>query len=231
MSKNVRLPTPDAPLALEYQQVLLTIPKNADIGRFLWGAVSALAYLTAWDEIGSMTGEEAAAIFKAILMSRTEFSMLGAILPMYTELVPTTMLLCDGSVYNKSDYPDLWALLPSGGKSATTFTVPDLREKFLLGASEDYYVSQVGGSFEVTLTELEMPSHTHGNFPHSHGEIIAIPALGEISPGVPFPSATPSAGTTSPSSITIDNTGGGQAHENMPPFYALRYCIVAKVQP
>lgn len=231
MSKLVRLPTPDAPSALEYKQVLLTIPSNADLSRFLWGAVSALAYLTAWDEVGSMTGEEAAAIFKSILASRTEFSMLGVIVPVYTELVPTTMLLCDGTVYNRVDYPELWELLPSGGKSATAFTVPDLREKFLLGASNDYLVSSVGGAFDVTLTALEMPSHSHGNLPHSHAEGIAVPAVGEIGPGVPFPYAIAGAGSTAPSTITIQDAGGDQPHENMPPYYALRFCIIAKVQP
>ena len=231
MSQLVRLPTPDAPSVLEYKQVLITIPSNADTSRFLWGAVSALSYLTAWDEIGTMTGEEAAAIFKAILASRQDFNMLGTIQAVIRDTVDNTMLVCDGSVYNKVDYPELWDVWPSSMKGAATLTLPDLRNLFLVGATMDYSLGDSGGEKEHTLTEGEIPSHTHTNFPHSHGEIIAIPALGEISPGVPFPSATPAAGTTAPSSITIDSTGGGLAHNNLPPYYAVIYAVVAKVKP
>lgn len=103
-----RLPTPDAPSGgYEYRQVLLTVPSNADLERFLWGALSALAYWSSWDEVGTMTAEEAAQLMKAVLFSRQEFNMLGMIVPVYLEALPSSMLLCDGSVYNKVDYPSV----------------------------------------------------------------------------------------------------------------------------
>jgi len=205
---------------LEYRQVVLTVPSNADLERFLWGALLSIAYVTSWDEVGTMTGAEAAEIFKRVLNSRMEFSMLGTIQAIFTEDLPTFMLLCDGSVYNKDDYPSLWELLPSASKDATTFTVPDLRERFLLGASEDYLVSSIGGSETVTLTELEIPSHTHGyQTPTFNIDIESV--------GVPDPT-----GVGQPAlPATTTATGGGQAHENMPPYYAIRFAIVAKVQP
>lgn len=178
-----------------------------------------------------MTQDEAAAFFKSIIDTRKDFTMLGVIVPIFVETIPDTMLLCDGSTHSKDDFPQLWEVLPSAFKSGSDFTLPDLRERFLLGASGSYPEADTGGSFDVTLDVTQMPSHSHTNFPHSHGEIIAVPALGEISPGVPFPSATPSAGTTSPASITIDNTGGDQPHDNTPPYFAVRYVMIAKVQP
>ena len=225
-----RLRTPDAPTgSASFKQVLLTIPIHVDIERFLWGALFSIAFWTSWEQEGSLTEEEAAAYIKQILLSRKEFNLIGAIVPFFTESLPSLTLLCDGSVYNKVDYPLLWEALPSAAKDATTFTVPDLREKFLLGAGDDYPVSQEGGAVSVTLTEAEIPSHTHTNTPQGHTDGAAAPTVVTVGAGAPVPSAVPSAGLTSFDSIAIDPTGGGEAHENMPPYYALRYYIIAGI--
>jgi microcystin-dependent protein len=223
-----RLPTPDLPPSVTYKTVSLTVPSNADLERFLWGALLSICYWTSWDEVGTMTESEAAEFMKAVLDSRREFDMLGAVVPVFREALSSSMLLCDGGVYNKSDYPELWDVWPSAMKSATDLTLPDLRNLFLVGAGLDYSRGDTGGAAEVTLTVGEIPSHSHGNLPHSHAEGIAVPSVGEVSPGVPVPSAVPSAGTTAPASITIQDTGGGGAHENRPPFYAVVYAVIAR---
>lgn len=220
MTELKRLPTPDAPLTPSYRQVLLTVPSNADLERYLWGALSAISYWTSWDEVGTMTAEQAAAYVKAVLMSRQEFSMLGVIVPVYLETLPTTMLLCDGSVYNKVDYPQLWELLPLASKDATSFTLPDLRSKFLLGASVDYLAGSSGGEADVTLTVAEMPSHTHSYFLPTFN--IDVESVGVPDPtGVGQPALSQSTGSQ----------GGDQPHNNMPPYFAVRYAIIAKVSP
>lgn len=213
-----KLPTPDAPLTTEFKQVLLTIPKNADLDRFLWGAVSHLAFWSSWDKVGTMEQEDAARYFKDILASRKDFEMLGTIFPVFRETLPDYMLLCDGSVYNRIDYPQLWEVLPSGSKDANTFTVPDLRERFPLGASVNYPVSSVGGLSEVTLTVAEMPSHTHGySLPTFNVDVESV--------GVPDPT-----GVGQPAlPETTTSAGSDQPHENMPPYLALQYAMIAKV--
>lgn len=225
-----RLRTPDEPIgSATYKQVLLTIPTHVDLERFIWGALFSIAFWTSWEEGGSLSVEDTTQFIKQVLLSRKEFNLIGAILPFYTEDLPNLTLLCDGSVYNKSDYPLLWEALPGAAKDATTFTVPDLREKFLLGASDDYPVSQEGGEFAVTLTEAEMPSHTHTNTPHSHSEIVATPFPTLVGAGAPAVYAVSGVGVTGASGVVIDSTGGGGEHENMPPYYALRYYIIAGV--
>jgi microcystin-dependent protein len=178
-----------------------------------------------------MTQFEAAEYIKNIYRSRKEFDMLGTIQAVTRESLPNTMLLCDGSVYNKDDYPQLWEVLPLAMKDATTLTLPDLRNLFLVGAGMDYSLGDTGGVAEVLLTIDEIPSHSHTNAPHVHGESAAAPTANEISPGVPVPSAIPIASTTAPASIVIDPTGGDQAHENRPPYYAVVYAMIAKVIP
>lgn len=216
-----KLRTPDEPASpVAYRQILLTVPTNADIERFLWGAVSALCFHTAWIEEGTMSARDAAFYIKDILKSRMEFNMIGVIVPVIRETLHSSMLLCDGSVYNKSDFPQLWESLPSAMKDATTLTLPDLRNLFLVGAGLDYERGDTGGLAEVTLTVDEIPSHAHEYTQPTFG-------IDMESVGIPDPT-----GVGNPPIPTLTSfEGGGEAHENRPPYYALTYAIIAKVQP
>jgi len=173
-----------------------------------------------WDEIEAALGQ-----LEFELMS----GMIGMIIPhVLADLGNINALPCDGSSYLREDYPLLYeALDPVYIVDADNFRVPDMRDRFPLGAGVDYGLDDSGGAASHTLTEAEMPSHTHTNFPHSHSEVTASPTVGEISPGVPFPAAIPSVGVTGAASVTIDPTGGGEAHNNMPPFLAVRWLIVS----
>lgn len=216
-----KLRTPDLALAdVTYRQILLTVPSNADIERFLWGAVSAISFHTAWIPEGTMSSEEAAFYMKEILRSRKDFDMLGTIQAVIRETLHSSMLVCDGAVYNKVDYPELWEVWPSAMKDVSTLTLPDLSGKFLLGTSEDYLPNTEGGEAEVTLTEAQMPSHVHGyDTPITNVDIESV--------GVPDPSGV---GFPYIPAFT-DSAGGDEAHNNMPPYYAVVYAVIAKVLP
>lgn len=229
---DAKLRTPDAPLIpVSYRQYILTLPNIPDIEAAFWGSIVGISFLTSWNAYGSMTQRDAAEYIKQAYRSRMEFNMLGTIQAVTRETLHPSMLLCDGSVYNKDDYPQLWEVLPLAMKDATTLTLPDLRNLFLAGAGLDYSLGDTGGSAEVLLTVDEIPSHSHTNSPHVHGESGAAASVNEISPGVPTPSAVPLPTSTAPASIIIDPTGGDQPHENRPPFYAVVYAMIAKVSP
>jgi len=142
--------------------------------------------------------------------------------------IPDTMLYCDGSSYDQADYPALYDALDSQYHSGTTFTVPDLVGQFVLGADVGE-LGETGGEEEVTLEIAQMPSHSHDNTPHGHTYTPPVLNLDLESPGVPdilgagmgIPTSTGTSG------ITIDATGGDEAHNNMPPFVKLWPCIVA----
>jgi len=110
--------------------------------------------------------------------------------------------------------------IPSGfvlcnGSNST----PDLRGKFVVGyhdGNNDYDVGDTGGAETVTLTTAQIPSHKHTtNIDGGH----VIPGNG----GSSFPYG--GAGTYSSTVFSMNNTGGGGAHENRPPFYALCYIM------
>jgi microcystin-dependent protein len=74
----------------------------------------------------------------------------------------------DGRLLSIQQNSALFALIGTtyGGNGTTTFGVPDLRGRFLLGAGNsnygtNYLPGQTGGSSTVTLTTNQIPAHAH----------------------------------------------------------------------
>ncbi|MCU0571899.1 MAG: hypothetical protein MUC41_02790 [Syntrophobacteraceae bacterium] len=113
---------------------------------------------------------------------------------------------------------------------------PDLRDRFVVAAGSSYEMGATGGLPSVTLTVDQMPTHDHGgrvesrttptgterpltidNVARKAGLVTATtPARG---PAADFPAHDHAV------SISINNQGGGQAHENRPPFFALAFIM------
>jgi len=126
-------------------------------------------------------------------------------------------LLCDGGTYAREDYPALYAVLASDYiVDADNFSVPNLIGNFLLGTDESG--NQFGGEGTHTLTIAETPPHTHEESGHSHIESSALASVGAAITGVPVPSAVPSVANTGLAFVNLNTVGGGQAHNNMPPY-------------
>lgn len=113
--------------------------------------------------------------------------------------------------------PSGWVLC--NGQNGT----PDLRDKFVLGAGNNYTVGDTGGEKEHALTIDEMPNHTHSvtaSFTASrlgYGSNDYVKYANNSTDG--------SWDNVSLNNISIDSTGGGKAHNNMPPYYALCYVM------
>jgi microcystin-dependent protein len=129
------------------------------------------------------------------------------------------------------------------GDGSTTFGLPDLRGRVVAGQDDMGGTSAnrltnpaattggidgdvlggTGGSETHTLTTTQMPAHNH---------------TGSISPSTVYTTSSPFWGTTygAPeigvnyafnTSVTINNTGGGAAHNNVQPTMVLNYIIKA----
>lgn len=188
--------------------------------RYYWQAGEDDITDAQWDDIGHTIG-----LMEHELMS----GLIGAIIPhVMASLSDLTMLPCDGSIYNRVDYPLLYeAIDPQFIIDADTFTVPDLRDKFPMSEGDEFTIGATGGTAEETLTEGQMPSHSHENLPHAHSEVIAVPSIAGVGVDAPVPSSTASAGLTGLESVDIQNTGGGEPHNNLPPYVVVRWAIVA----
>ena len=77
---------------------------------------------------------------------------------------PNGWLTCNGSAVSRATYPDLFAVIGTTygpGDGSTTFNLPDLRDRFALGATSTRRAGATGGAETHTLTEAEMPTHGH----------------------------------------------------------------------
>jgi microcystin-dependent protein len=209
----------------------LIIPNQIDYLAAVNGAILELSQSYNWEQFGADTPDEAAAAMWQMYLEfrESEGCMIGAIVPYGTEFPPPGCLPCDGSTFQREDYPILYDRLhPDLILNADEFQTPDLRNVFVAGAGDNYSSFETGGADTVTLTESEMPSHTHIDAGHLHSvhDHLASIALLPDSPPISTPSPIP--GATGSASANIQATGGDDPHENRPPFMALPYCMVAR---
>ncbi|MEP0553695.1 MAG: tail fiber protein, partial [Balneola sp.] len=158
------------------------------------------------------------------IKDKTGFVMpVGSIIAFGGKNAPEGWLICDGQKITKAKYPDLYSVLNSG-------TVPDLRSRFILGAtsSGNNILNKTGGEESHQLTTNEMPTHGHqlGPGPGATNAFLAAWYEGNnqsanITSG--FQNG-PSFGQISYFEQT-QGTGNNQPHNNMPPYWALTYII------
>lgn len=142
---------------------------------------------------------------------------IGVVVPLMTDVIPERYLLCDGGIYNREDYPLLYAVLPASLIiSADTFTVPDMAGLTAVGATVARPLLATFGEDTHTLSELELPSHAHTYSPPA-----AAVTLEGV--GAPLPTATLSVLPSLTGSV-----GGGLAHNNLQPSISLYWCVVAR---
>jgi microcystin-dependent protein len=133
-----------------------------------------------------------------------------------TATPPTGWLLCDGSAISRTTYAALFALIGTTygvGNGSTTFNIPDFRGRFPLGVSGSHALASTGGAETHTLTEGELPSHTHTYEKYS----TLVQSWSETIPD----------GTGATASGSTGSAGSGQAHNNMPPFLTINFIIFA----
>ena len=144
---------------------------------------------------------------------------------------PTGWLLCDGSAVSRTTYAGLFAILSTtygAGDASTTFNVPDMRGRVPVGVGTGTGGGSSGtgaptggsaltavargtwkGAETHTLTEAEMPAHTHTSGVFTTG-------------GIGTPAAATGANATP---TTTSSTGGGGAHNNVQPVMGLNFII------
>lgn len=213
--------TPDAP-ASGFICRTLRIPDSEDFLSIVNGALLQLGYASQFEPFGALTPDETAEYFQQMFedYGQSEACMIGAIIAYATANPPANSLACDGASYDRVDYPALYAALDDAFLlDADTFIVPDLRGRTVIGTGTGSGLSarsmgDSAGAERITLSTDEIPSH-------SHGESIAVPTLINGGLEAPASSATPGSGTTG-------SAGGGASHDNMMPYFALRYAIIAR---
>lgn len=165
--------------------------------------------------------------------------------------VPSSWLMCDGTTLQISQYQALFAVIGNtygGSAAAGTFALPNLNgatgalpNRLVCGlgqstsTAQNWALAMTGGSDKVTLTENQLPLHTH-QMVRSGGSWVASKKLADPVPksqlgGLYVDATTVGQVLTSdlPNNVlspqTVATAGGSGAHENRQPFLALYFAI------
>ena len=141
--------------------------------------------------------------------------------------IPQNWLLCDGREVSRETYSELFVAIGTiwgSGDGTTSFNLPNYLDKFPLGAGRNTDLAETGGEKEVTLTVDTMPNHKH-NILREDGGVANQLAWGSNEWDTGMISTS---GINKGSTQTITATGGGQPHNNMPPYIGSYYIIKAK---
>ena len=136
------------------------------------------------------------------------------------------------AMWNGIQVPNGWALC--NGQIVDDLQTPDLSGKFVVGwqsGNEDYnLIGNTGGQEKVTLAIQEIPSHVHNfadaYFIEAHTDLVGANGIQWIGNNLSGSNKTDR--DNSYVCLWDHDTraaGGGQSHENRPPYYVLAYII------
>jgi microcystin-dependent protein len=99
----------------------------------------------------------------------------GLINPYAGLTAPTGWLICNGASVSRTTYASLFSVISTTygvGDGSTTFTLPNLKGRMPVGLdstqTEFDAMGETGGVKSVTLTEAQMPLHSHTTPAHTH---------------------------------------------------------------
>jgi len=135
---------------------------------------------------------------------------------------PSGYLICDGSAVSRTTYSKLFTAIGTtygAGDGSTTFNVPNIKGRVVVGynsaETEFDALGETGGEKTHTLTVAEMPSHNHSKTVIPRDTQWLAPSQGwnySFTDGATYTHYT-------------DDTGGGDAHNNLQPYIVLNYII------
>jgi microcystin-dependent protein len=96
----------------------------------------------------------------------------GSIVMFAGSVAPEGWLLCDGSAVSRETYASLYSVIGDSygsGDGSTTFNLPDLTGRVLIGSSSSHPAASRGGEENHGLILNELSEHSHSVPQHGHG--------------------------------------------------------------
>lgn len=152
----------------------------------------------------------------------------GGLLMWGTASAPTGYLNCDGSAVSRTTYSALYAVIGTSygsGDGSSTFNLPDLRNKFPIGAGSTYSANSTGGSADAIVV-----SHTHTATDSGHTHSLTGNLSGGAATLAGGSGGNVYAGNTINTSsgsanITVASSGSSGTNANLPPYVGVYFII------
>lgn len=141
---------------------------------------------------------------------------------------PAGWQFCEGQLLPISENETLFNLIGTtyGGDGQDTFALPDLRGRIPMHQGGGFTLAETGGAETVTLTQQQIPGHTHGVLAVSSPGYLASPAGAVVAKHRDHKAFTSaSSSTVAMSAQMVGATGGSQPHDNMPPYLCVNFII------
>ena len=134
---------------------------------------------------------------------------------------------CDGQLLPINQNQALFSLLGTtfGGDGRVNFALPDFRSRTPLHVGGGHTLGERGGEQAHTLSQAELPQHTHAVAASSSASGGTASPNGNYLGGANNAYHPPGATLTTLRPDTVTNAGGGQAHLNMQPYLTVSFCI------
>jgi microcystin-dependent protein len=210
-----------SPLANKlYYQVTTFITAFCDM-------MSGKGYSVSDADVNNLSGVLANVVTQQDLVNLLAF--VGEMRPFAGSVAPAGWILAQGqSLLRTGTYAALFAQIGTtfGSVDGTHFNAPDARGRVLVGAGTGTGLSvralgAQGGEENHIISIAEMPSHSHSHtFDNGEPSKVSTNTGNIVSGSVPFQQ-----GALNATVLSIGNTGGGGAHNNMPPFLVANYII------
>jgi microcystin-dependent protein len=208
----------------EFNNIAVAVETKADLLNPVFTGVPTAATATA----GTSTTQLATTAFAVSAGTPT-----ASLLMWPTATAPTGFLLCNGQTVSRVTYAALFAIVGvvfGAGDGSTTFTLPDYRNKTVLGAGDLYSANSQGGSKDAVLV-----SHTHTATVTDPGHAHTFPTRFDFTGGnngfqAPYHGGgnpNNSLTTTVSTGITVANSTAGVSgtNANLPPYLGIFFII------
>jgi microcystin-dependent protein len=159
---------------------------------------------------------------------------LGQLILVPYNFAPRGTAFCAGQILPISQNTALFSLLGTnfGGNGQTTFALPDLRGRAVMGQGQgpglsQYVIGEQSGSESIILNITEMPAHAHqlmgSSLPADLSQVGGNVLAGGGSLNFYAPGISSSGAILNQTAVGM--AGGNQAHENRMPFLTLNWII------
>jgi microcystin-dependent protein len=149
---------------------------------------------------------------------------------------PRGWAFCDGQLLAISQNTALFSLIGTyyGGNGISNFALPNLDASVPMfwgtaAGGTQHYLGESGGTEAVTLTEAQVPPHTHTLQGTDQRATLSGPApdrsLARSTPVSIYKQPTGSPPLQPLANGAVTPAGGGQPHNNLMPYQVLNFCI------